>query len=207
MLFARKIEPTERFEAGLAESEKSRGERLNEFAKAALSGDAPAVRDFLREIAPLVRSVCRGVLGRGHPEIEDTIQDCLIDVVRALPQFRFESDVSHYLTKIALRRSIGRRKRAQARAKQHTNLDECDGPVTTFDDRREARADLVRSLLDDLDQSQATALRLRLMLGHSIAEIACMTGVSPNTVKTRLRLGKDHLRRRLQGSGEAPRAR
>jgi DNA-directed RNA polymerase specialized sigma24 family protein len=50
-------------------------------------------------------------------------------------------------------------------------------------------------------------LRLRLMLGHSIDEIASITGVSVNTVKTRLRLGKNRLREQLERSGEGPRVR
>ena len=64
----------------------------------------------------------------------------------------------------------------------------------------------MRNLLDDLNESQATVLLLRLMLGHSINEIACITGVPANTVKTRLRLGKNQLRRWLERKGEGSRA-
>lgn len=180
---------------------------LNGLTRGALRGDPFALRQFLLAIAPLVRSICRGVMGRGNPELEDTIQDCLIDVVRALPQFRFEADVSHYVTKIAMRRAIASRQRARARSQQHAAVDSHTLPAASFDDAMEARADLVRNLLDDLNQAQATVLRLRLMLGHSIDEIASITGVSVNTVKTRLRLGKNRLRRWLKRSGEGPRAR
>ena len=86
-------------------------------------------------------------------------------------------------------------------------MDAHDRRFPSFDDGTEARADLVRNLLDELNQEQANVLRLRLMLGHSIGEIACITGVSQNTVKTRLRLGKIQLRRWLERSGEGPRAR
>jgi RNA polymerase sigma-70 factor (ECF subfamily) len=180
---------------------------LNAQAREALRGDPFAVRSFLHAIAPLVRSICRGIMGRQHADIEDAIQDSLIDVVRALPQFRFEADVSHYVTKITMRRAIATRERARARLRRHAAMDENAPSVATFDDGVEARADLVRNLLDDLSEEQATVLRLRLMLGHSMGEIASITGVSINTVKTRLRLGKTQLRRRLERSGEAPRAR
>jgi RNA polymerase sigma-70 factor (ECF subfamily) len=146
-------------------------------------------------------------MGRHHPDLEDAIQDCLVDVVRALPQFRFESDVAHYVTKISLRRSIAARQRARARSTRLATMDAHDRRFPSFDDGTEARADLVRNLLDELNQEQANVLRLRLMLGHSIGEIACITGVSQNTVKTRLRLGKIQLRRWLERSGEGPRAR
>jgi RNA polymerase sigma factor (sigma-70 family) len=180
---------------------------LNDAAREALRGNPFALRQFLREIAPLVRSVCRGIMGREHPDLEDTIQDCLVDVVRALPQFRFEADVSHYVTKITMRRAIAARQRARARSQQYAPVDSSTVAVTTFDEGVEARAHLVRNLLDEIGEAQSTVLRLRLMLGHSIGEIARITGVSVNTVKTRLRLGKNHLRRRLERSGEGPRAR
>lgn len=182
-------------------------EGLNGLARQALRGDAFATRSFLHAIAPLVRSICRGIMGRQHADIEDTIQDCLIDVVRALPQFRFEADISHYVTKITMRRAIGSRDRARTRLRRHVTIDSNTPVVTTFDDGVEARADLVRNLLDDLSEEQSTVLRLRLMLGHSMSEIASITGVSINTVKTRLRLGKTRLRRRLERSGEVPRVR
>ncbi len=182
-------------------------ERLNEDVRQALQGNHFALRQFLRGVAPRVRSICRGIMGRDHAELEDAMQDCLVDVVRALPQFRFEADVSHYVTKIAMRRAIAARQRSRARSQQYAAMNSCDIPVMTFDDGIEARANLVRNLLDELGDPQSTVLRLRLMLGHSIGEIASITGVSVNTVKTRLRLGKTYLRRQLERSGESPRAR
>jgi len=180
---------------------------LDDRARAALGGDAPALREFLRAIAPIVRRVCRGVMGNESPDLEDAVQDCLLDVARSLPQFRFEGSVSHYVTKIAMRRAIASRQRARAQSKQHAALDASSAPIASFDGALEARADLVRNLLDELNETQAKALLLRIMLGHSIDEIASMTGVSANTVKTRLRLAKEQLRRWLERSGERRRER
>ena len=173
---------------------------LDERARAALRDDPAALRAFLGAVAPIIRRVCRGVIGRESSELEDAIQDCLIDVARALPQFRFESSVSHYVTKIAMRRAIACRQRASARLKQHATLDSSSLPGARFDPALEVRASLVRDLLDELNEDQAKALLLRIMLGHSIEEIASITGVSANTVKTRLRLAKGQLRRWLQRS-------
>jgi RNA polymerase sigma factor (sigma-70 family) len=185
----------------------SDGKRMNALVREVVRGDPFATRQLLQAIAPSVRRICRGVLGREHPEIEDAIQDSLVDVVRALPQFRFEADVSHYVTKIALRRAIALRQRARARAQKHVEMDSCAVLVTPFDEGLEARASLLRNLLDELGEAQSTVLRLRLMLGHSMEEIASITGVSVNTVKTRLRLGKNRLREQLERIGEGRRAR
>jgi RNA polymerase sigma-70 factor, ECF subfamily len=207
MSHAAQADSLEQAETARAEEGRPCGGELNELTRAALLGDAFAVHRFLGAIAPLVRSICRGVMGRHNPDLEDAIQDCMVDIVRALPQFRFESDVTHYATKITIRRAITARQRARARSKWYAAMNVHDLPFVISDDGTEARADLVRNLLDELNQEQANVLRLRLMLGHSIGEIACITGVSLNTVKTRLRLGKIQLRRWLERSGECPRAR
>jgi len=186
---------------------RTASESVNGRVREALRGDSYALQQFLQSMAPLVRRICRGILGRETQELEDTIQDCLIDIVRALPQFRFETEVSHYVTKIAMRRAIGSRRRARARSKQHLVINSRILRLASSEGEEEARADLVRSLLDNLNESQATVLLLRLMLGHSINEIASITGVPVNTVKTRLRLGKITLRRWLERKGEGTRAR
>jgi DNA-directed RNA polymerase specialized sigma24 family protein len=56
-------------------------------------GEILALLDFLRAVAPVVRRICRGVMGREDPEIEDATQECLIDVARAaaLPPSRATS--------------------------------------------------------------------------------------------------------------------
>lgn len=185
--------------------DRARQEALDHRAREALDGDPSALRDFLRAVAPLVRRICRGVMGRDNPELEDAIQDCLIDIARSLPHFRFEGSAAHYVTKIALRRAIASRDRARARAKQHAALDPSHVAVGSVDRTHGGHVELVRALLDDLNEAQAQALILRTMLGHSMEEIAGMTGVSVNTVKTRLRLAKVQLRRWLERSGEGRR--
>ena len=179
---------------------------LDARARAALGGDPSALRDFLRAVAPIVRRVCRGVMGRDNPELEDAIQDCLIDVARSLTQFRFEGSAAHYVTKIAMRRAIASRDRARERAKQQATLEASDLPDASVDRSPSAHAELVSNLLDDLNEAQAKALLMHIMLGHSIDEIAGMTGVSANTVKTRLRLAKERLRRWMRRRGEGRRA-
>jgi RNA polymerase sigma-70 factor, ECF subfamily len=206
MSSAAQADPREE-ETTRAEDGRPLGSGLNDLARTALLGDTFSVRQFLGEITPLVCSLCRGVMGRHNPDLEDAIQDCLVDVIRALPQFRFESDVTHYVTKITLRRAIAARQRARTHSTRVATLDAHALSISKTDEGTEARADLVRNLLDELNKEQANVLRLRLMLGHSIGEIACITGVSLNTVKSRLRLGKVQLRRWLERRGEGPRAR
>ena len=59
------------------------------------------------------------------------------------------------------------------------------------------RRQLVRQLLDELPDAIAEALGMHYILGCSVEEIAEAATVSPNTVWSRLRLGKHALRKKL----------
>ena len=58
----------------------------------------------------------------------------------------------------------------------------------------------MRTLLDDLPPEQAEALALRTMLGWSLEEIARASAAPVNTVRSRLRLAKESLRRKIEAS-------
>jgi RNA polymerase sigma-70 factor (ECF subfamily) len=59
------------------------------------------------------------------------------------------------------------------------------------------RRELVRQLLDQLPEPIAEALALHFVLGYTVDEIASVSSVPSETVWSRLRLGKQALRRRL----------
>ena len=62
---------------------------------------------------------------------------------------------------------------------------------------RRRRAGAVLELLDELPEAQAEALYLRAALDYSLPEIAKTMGVPLNTVRSRVRLAREALRRRL----------
>jgi RNA polymerase sigma-70 factor (ECF subfamily) len=64
------------------------------------------------------------------------------------------------------------------------------------------RLALVRQLLGELPPVIAEALALHYLLDHTVHEIAVMVSVSPNTVWSRLRLGKKALRKKLERDKE-----
>lgn len=170
----------------------------------AKEGYSEGTRCFLEAIAPWVRKTCVGVLGAGHPDLDDTLQDCLLASVKALRNYRFDGDVRHYVTKIALRIAINARRTSAARWRRQDSL-RSEAPWADGDAVSAAPAawstsevDLVRRILDHLSSVQSEAVLMRIVLGFSIEEIANMTGVSQNTVKTRIRLGKNALRKDLR---------
>src|SRR2546422_54284 len=57
---------------------------------------------------------------------------------------------------------------------------------------------VVRDLLGALPAEQAEALAMRVALGWSLEEIATHSGAPLNTVRSRLRLAKEALKRRIE---------
>jgi RNA polymerase sigma-70 factor (ECF subfamily) len=182
---------------------------LTALAREALGKDPEKVRRFLAGITPTVRRTCRGVMGFAHPDLEDAIQESLIDLVRALPKFRFEADVSHYAAKIALRVAIAERRKDRARVESlrlfHQSIESRPPSLDPAGIVADVESSwLTRLVVRKLKKSQTEAVLLRFFLGCSVEEIASITGVPINTAKTRLRTGKDKLRRCLEKQGYSP---
>jgi RNA polymerase sigma-70 factor (ECF subfamily) len=142
-------------------------------------------------------------MGVHHPEVEDAIQLALIGFIQALPSFRGECDPSLFAARIAIRAAGAVRRKARERGMRldpSVEVDTLQGKPSDIAAAR--RRNAFRTLLEDLPEEQAEALALRFMVGWSLAELAEATGAPLNTVRSRLRLGKDALRRRIQGDPE-----
>jgi RNA polymerase sigma-70 factor, ECF subfamily len=166
--------------------------------------DTEATRSLLREIAPAVRRTCKGVLGAEHADLEDTIQESLVAFVQALPSYRFDGDITHYAVRIAFRATLHTKKRS-LRWRDRFRLTGTIEDTTDYassSPSEEAmltqRRKALERVLGKLPREQAEALTLRIMLDFSMNEIASICDVPLNTVKTRLRLGKDALRRHME---------
>jgi RNA polymerase sigma-70 factor (ECF subfamily) len=169
-------------------------------AREAGAGSGAAVRSLVQTLAPAVLGVVRVVLGATSPDVEDVTQEALVAFVRSLPSFRGESSVAHYARQIAVKRATDALRSARRRVRTSEEPDESiadasRGPEGAAVAERERR--LWRRLLAELPAPQAEALALRVVLGHSIEEIAAATGAPAETVRSRLRLAKGTLRERI----------
>lgn len=160
--------------------------------------DLRGLERLVRGLEPVAQRTCRSVLGGTHPDLEDAVQDSLLEVLRALPNYRFQGDFLHYANKISLRVAMLARRRSAERRRRFDALDELDAEPANASAELD-RARQLRRGLRKLPSAQAEALSLHFALGFSVDEAAALTRVSPNTVKTRIRLGKQRLLRRLRG--------
>lgn len=171
-------------------------ERIATSLRQAQSGEEAAVAHFLKVIRPPVRRTCMSVLGPQHPDLDDTIQESMFTALKAVTQFRFDGSALHYVMKIAFRRAFAARRQRQTLWRRHDSLDTDNPPPVSAVESGWSPDDvvLVQRILEDLPAAQSEALLMRIVLGFSVEEIGKMTEVSPNTVKTRLRLAKNALR-------------
>src|ERR1700722_2025525 len=167
-------------------------------ARAAASGDVRATRELLELVAPRVARAVRAVMGPAHADLDDAMQLALIGFIQALPSFRAECPPVQFAARIAVRTAAAVRRRASARRVGHDPSVDVDSILVAREEIDAARRrEAIRALLDDLPEEQAEALALRIMLGWSLKEIAAATGTPLNTVRSRMRLAKEGLRKRI----------
>jgi RNA polymerase sigma-70 factor, ECF subfamily len=165
---------------------------------AAGAGDCRALEElYLGYQRRLARFLCR--FTRRGVIIEEIINDTFMVVWRQANEFRFASQVSSWIFGIAYRialKSINREsKHALTRG-----LDDC--PEQTVDPMLETEVqDWLMHGLNGLSDDQAVTLQLACHIGHSLVEIAEITGAPVGTVKARMFHARKMLRRHLPTLG------
>ena len=172
--------------------------------EAARTGDRVALEALSERLLPPLLRAVRALMGRDNAENEDLCHEILLAVFEALSSFRGESTLLHFAIRIAVRRTTRARRRSRSVMGflERLYLGEralVAAPVSphklTLADRRR---ELLRSLLSALPEVQAETLVLRTVLGHSVPEVAMITAAPINTVRSRLRLAKEALRRQIE---------
>jgi len=181
-------------------------DELAAVARAAMVGQESAVRTFVLTIGPHILRVVRKVLGPQHPDVDDVAQECVFEVVDALPKWRGESTVMHYACRVAALSAMKTRRRCATRKRYSIRDDELgvdgypsSGPLPDEILSARVSADLMRELLDSLPFEQADVLTMHCVLGLTIQEMADMCHVPTETLRSRMRLAKRALRRRVLG--------
>lgn len=168
----------------------------------AVRGDTAAVGQLLKQLAPGMIRAARALLGSTHADVDDVIQQSLIGLVQSLPSFRGECTVSHFASRIVTRTALAARRRNVVKSDRRDDSIEPDAfavdPSQSDAVEAERRRVLVRELMQTLPEEQAETLALRIVLGFSLEEVAEATGVPLNTVRSRVRLAKTALKKRIE---------
>jgi RNA polymerase sigma-70 factor (ECF subfamily) len=171
------------------------------------SGDESAFRDLVAEHQNRVVNVCFRFL-RNEEDARDTAQEVFLDVYRALPGFRGEAEISTWIHRIAVTKSLD----ALRRRKRKKRLDALGGTGGSEEVERAAadegldpglvleareRAALLHEAIDALPRGQRIAVTLAKYEGMSSAEIAGVLGTSPGAVDSLVYRAQAALRRKL----------
>lgn len=194
-------------------SRAARAQRAHEPGKDSLAGlvelsqrgDRVALGKLLRALAPRLRGAVRAIYGGEHADVDDVLQEALLAFIRTLPSFEGRSSVLHYAYRITVRVSLLARRRQRRR---HDRVDLVEAPELVasgdeLDPFAEPRRNVLRTLLDELPSVQAETMAMRICLGMSLEEVALATDAPANTVRSRIRLARQALRRRIESDPEA----
>lgn len=168
-----------------------------ELAQRAWSGERLATTQIVTRLLPRTRNLVR-YLVPGDRDVDDMAQAAMMEVLRSLRTFAGRSSLETWADRIVARRTraaVARRHRDEVRARESVPalrlVRSSDAPSSYGMRRDVARA------LDDLPAAQREAVVLFHVLGMTLPEVAAETEVSPDTAKSRIRLGLEKLRHAL----------
>lgn len=160
----------------------------------ARDGDHAAFQRLVERYADQVADVVIGMLGAG-PEADDVGQETFIRFYEALDQFRGEASVGTYLTRIAINRALKASRRRTAWYRRF--LPSAEAPEPARDGRgdyeAQERSELVRRVLQQIDEKHRTVVVLRILEGYSTRETAALLDIPEGTVMSRLSRALDKL--------------
>lgn len=159
--------------------------------------DRAAAEEILIRVRPRVQYAIR-ILMKNDRDIEDIVGQTMLEILESIGSYKGKGSLEAWAGKIAFYTVTGhtKRRRMIERVMIPDTTDVGVNRITPEQEtsRRRLREKLAKTL-DKLPVERRTTLVLRLVFGHSIAEIATLTNVPINTVRSRLRTGLRELRK------------
>ncbi len=149
---------------------------------------------------PVVAATVIGMLGNS-PEAEDAGQETFIRFYKSLKNFRGDSSVKTYITRIAINQAINeiRQKTRRGRVFSSTPVDEIgDVPDQRSVESGGPDAELIQRAVQKLEDDFRSVIVLRLIDGYSTAETAEILNIPVGTVLSRLSRAQKKLRDMLK---------
>lgn len=176
----------------------------SELVRRALQNEEPAIRSIIQANNQRLYRVARSIV-RDDGEAEDVLQEAYLRAFSALAEFRGDSSLATWLTRIVLNEALQRRRRrielpaAQIDPSPAPEAQIIPFPLSGYQptdpERTMAQREICQLLeraIDELPEAFRTVLVARGIEDMSIEETADLLGLRPETVKTRL-----HRARRL----------
>mgnify|MGYP001589962842 FL=1 len=162
----------------------------------AQAGDQMAFREIVEGYQAKVFSIIYGIL-RNRNDAEDIAQQVFMKVYLSLGSFDFRSSLLTWIYKITVNECYDylRKKKVRKLVYESDFSEEDARWMATSEAARDqrppadtalARRDLALKLLARLPKEERSLLLLKEVEGHSVEELAGMTGINQNTIKVKL---------------------
>jgi len=151
------------------------------------NGNETAFKDLIIKYEGLISATIIGMIGHCS-EAEDIGQEVFVRFYKAIDNFRGESAVGTYLTRIAINLSLNEIKRRKRRNQLFFHSD--DQLINIEDKSNNPESDenreLIQHAIQELDSKFRSVIVLRLIDGYSTEETAKILKVPIGTVLSRL---------------------
>lgn len=158
--------------------------------------DEMAFREIVERYQAKVFSIIYGIL-RNHNDAEDIAQQVFAKIYFSIKNFDFRSSLLTWIYKITVNECYDYLRKKKVRklvyesdfseedALQMENSETARDRLAPVDDSL-ARRDLVTKLLAKVSDEDRSLILLKEVEGHSVEELAAMTGMNENTIKVKL---------------------
>jgi RNA polymerase sigma-70 factor (ECF subfamily) len=174
----------------------------------ALARDEGAIRAIIQANNQRLYRLARGIVRRDH-EAEDVVQETYVRAFTHLAEFRGESSLSTWLSRIAMNEALGRLRRErpgielsslpqgtlEAQVIQFPNISTED-PEKSMAQRQIQH--VVEAAIDELPEPFRLVFIARIVEGMSVEETAELLALKVETVKTRLHRARAMLRTKVE---------
>jgi RNA polymerase sigma-70 factor (ECF subfamily) len=158
--------------------------------------DEIAFREIVERYQAKVFSIIFGIL-RNHNDAEDIAQQVFSKIYFSIRNFDFRSSLLTWIYKITVNECYDylRKKRVRKLVYESDFSEEDATRMEASDpaidpavpmDRRLAQQDLIAKLLEKVSEEDRSLILLKEVEGHSVEELAAMTGLNENTIKVKL---------------------
>lgn len=169
-----------------------------DLAAACAGGDRDAQKQLISLIFDTVTATVSYALNN-HIFAQDLVQEALVEVLQSMKYFRAECALTTWARRISMRLVYGKIRTFRKKQKQLQSYvtDETAAPLgEQVISTKELRLQ-INAAISTLPIKQQQVIRLKYVHEHSILEIAQIVQSPPETVRDRLKVGKNRLKRLL----------
>ncbi|MFN8668620.1 MAG: sigma-70 family RNA polymerase sigma factor [Gemmatimonadaceae bacterium] len=167
----------------------------NSLIQRAIDGDERAMRQLWSQHAPHIDAVVRRLVGNADDAV-DIAQEVWIQIFRALPTYRGDSQFGTWAHRIAVNRTLNALRRTRRLAKLETDIDEDTASVDHGSDRA-LLAQTIEEAASRLSPGARTVFLMHDVEGYTHEEIAAELGITPGGSKSQLFKARARLRKML----------